>query len=82
MPGHSPGSVIFYFAEQEAMISGDVLFAGSIGRVDLPGVRPRSDARSLERLTLPRRHPHLLRARAGDDPGHEKQRNPFLTQDW
>jgi hydroxyacylglutathione hydrolase len=36
-PGHSPGSVSFYNKEQKFVISGDVLFQGSVGRTDLPG---------------------------------------------
>jgi hydroxyacylglutathione hydrolase len=36
-PGHSPGSVSFYNKEEKFIISGDVLFNGSIGRTDLPG---------------------------------------------
>lgn len=36
VPGHSPGSVVYHNAEQKFMISGDVLFQGSIGRTDLP----------------------------------------------
>ena len=36
-PGHSPGHVSFYNQENELIIAGDVLFAGSIGRTDLPG---------------------------------------------
>ena len=37
VPGHSPGSVVLYSQEQKFLIAGDVLFAGSIGRTDLPG---------------------------------------------
>lgn len=37
VPGHSPGSLVFYSARQNFLIAGDVLFAGSIGRTDLPG---------------------------------------------
>lgn len=37
LPGHSPGHLGFYNAEQKILISGDVLFEGSIGRTDLPG---------------------------------------------
>ena len=40
-PGHSPGSVSFIFEEEEVIISGDALFAGSIGRTDLPGSEPQ-----------------------------------------
>lgn len=36
-PGHAPGHVVFYNAENKFVINGDVLFQGSYGRVDLPG---------------------------------------------
>jgi hydroxyacylglutathione hydrolase len=36
-PGHSPGHVTYSVRDQEALLSGDVLFQGSVGRVDLPG---------------------------------------------
>ena len=36
-PGHSPGSLTFYDREAKFLISGDVLFQGSVGRTDLPG---------------------------------------------
>src|SRR5690606_10075777 len=36
-PGHSPGSISFYYQPGQWVISGDVLFSGSIGRTDLPG---------------------------------------------
>lgn len=36
-PGHSPGSISFYSAANKFVISGDVLFQGSVGRTDLPG---------------------------------------------
>lgn len=78
-PGHSPGSVIFYFRAQALMLSGDVLFAGSIGRVDLPGADIRAMQRSLDRLkTFP---PNTLIC-SGHGPvttlGQEIQTNPFL----
>lgn len=37
VPGHSPGSVVFYSSESKCLFVGDVLFQGSIGRTDLPG---------------------------------------------
>lgn len=37
VPGHSPGSLVFYSKEDKLAITGDVLFRGSIGRTDLPG---------------------------------------------
>jgi len=83
MPGHSPGSVIFYFTEQETMISGDVLFRGSIGRVDLPGSSPQQMRESLERL---KKYPANTRVFPGHGPpttiGEELQTNPFLKQPW
>lgn len=36
-PGHTPGSVSFWFADDKTLIAGDTLFRGSIGRTDLPG---------------------------------------------
>jgi glyoxylase-like metal-dependent hydrolase (beta-lactamase superfamily II) len=36
-PGHSPGSLSFYFPREQWVISGDVLFEHSVGRTDLPG---------------------------------------------
>ena len=81
-PGHSPGHVTYAIEDEGALLSGDVLFQGSIGRTDLPG----GD------------HATLLRSIAGlleryDDettvlPGHmgvttlgrERATNPFLTE--
>ena len=48
LPGHSPGSVAFAFADH--LISGDVIFHNSYGRVDLPGADAKALARSLQRV--------------------------------
>ena len=54
-PGHTEGSCCFYLAEEGVIFTGDTLFAGSIGRVDLPGADPAAMLRSLKRLfTLPK----------------------------
>ena len=37
VPGHSPGSIVYYCKEESCLFSGDVLFQGSIGRADLTG---------------------------------------------
>jgi glyoxylase-like metal-dependent hydrolase (beta-lactamase superfamily II) len=46
-PGHTPGSVLFRFADDGVVVTGDVLFAGSIGRTDLPGGSMEAMATSL-----------------------------------
>jgi len=86
-PGHSPGSVIFLHEEGQLIFSGDLLFAGSIGRTDLPGGSPAEMERSLRRLVE-------LESKSkgkGDFavyPGHgppttltrERASNPFLRE--
>lgn len=51
-PGHSPGSVSFYFEDEGLLFSGDVLFQGSAGRTDLPGGSSKILTESLNRLAL------------------------------
>ena len=54
-PGHTEGSVCLYFPAEQKLIAGDTLFAGSIGRTDLPGGSMEKIMRSLHSkvLTLP-----------------------------
>ena len=49
-PGHTEGSTCFYLASERALFSGDVLFNGNVGRVDLPGGDPRAMEASLARV--------------------------------
>ncbi len=49
-PGHTEGSTCFHLPGQRALFSGDVLFQGNVGRVDLPGSDPRAMERSLARV--------------------------------
>lgn len=80
-PGHSPGSVIFYHEAGGWAIGGDVLFAGSIGRTDLPGGDHTTLINSIHAqvFTLP----DTTVVHPGHGPattvGHEKQTNPFLS---
>ncbi len=79
-PGHSPGHISFYHRESKNLFSGDVLFQGSIGRVDLPGGSMEVLMESIFQKVVP----------LGDEvvvwPGHgpettiaqEKQSNYFL----
>jgi len=50
-PGHSPGGICFYWEQEKILFTGDTVFAGSIGRTDLPGGNPRNLLESIERLS-------------------------------
>jgi glyoxylase-like metal-dependent hydrolase (beta-lactamase superfamily II) len=79
-PGHAPGHLAFHVAEEDVVISGDALFAGSIGRVDLPGgdMNVLLDSIQGKLLTLP----DETRVLSGHGPettiGQERAYNPFL----
>jgi len=78
VPGHAPGHVVF--VTEGHMIGGDLLFAGSIGRTDLPFSDPDRMMESLERVaTLP----DQTAVYPGHGPttaiGRERATNPFLT---
>jgi glyoxylase-like metal-dependent hydrolase (beta-lactamase superfamily II) len=49
-PGHTEGSTCYYLPAERALFSGDVLFQGNVGRVDLPGGDPAQMERSLARV--------------------------------
>jgi len=79
-PGHTQGSICLHFAPENLLLAGDTLFAGSIGRTDLPGGDSRQIIRSLHDrlLTLP----DATRVIPGHGPattiGEERETNPFL----
>lgn len=50
-PGHSPGSLCFYWPDRRALFTGDVIFSQSIGRTDLPGGSGRLLKKSIQRLS-------------------------------
>jgi hydroxyacylglutathione hydrolase len=79
-PGHTPGSICLLFREQQLLIAGDTLFAGSIGRTDLPGGDSPAILRSVHErlLTLPDTTRVLPGHGAGTTIGEERQSNPFL----
>ncbi|HEY2637354.1 MAG TPA: MBL fold metallo-hydrolase [Solirubrobacteraceae bacterium] len=81
-PGHSPGHVTYAIPEHGAMFSGDVLFQGSVGRVDLPGgdwptllasISALIDEYPEDTLVLPG---HMGQTTLG----RERATNPFLTE--
>jgi glyoxylase-like metal-dependent hydrolase (beta-lactamase superfamily II) len=51
-PGHTPGSISLYLEEEKILVSGDVVFAGSVGRTDFPGGSPSLLRKSIDRLAL------------------------------
>ncbi|MBT0726942.1 MBL fold metallo-hydrolase [Rosenbergiella australiborealis] len=79
-PGHTPGHIVFYYAEQRLLFSGDVIFKGGVGRTDFPRGNAQHLITSIEQKLLP----------LGDDVtfipghgprstlGHERVTNPFL----
>jgi hydroxyacylglutathione hydrolase len=79
-PGHAPGHLAFYVENEGLVLSGDALFAGSVGRTDLPGGSMEVLMRSIEErlLTLP----DETRVFPGHGPqteiGNERTTNPFL----
>jgi glyoxylase-like metal-dependent hydrolase (beta-lactamase superfamily II) len=84
-PGHTPGSVTFRtpYQEQEVsevMFSGDLLFAGSIGRTDLPGGDHPTMLRSLAAKVLPLADDIVVLPGHGEQTsiGRERATNPFL----
>jgi hydroxyacylglutathione hydrolase len=80
-PGHSPGSVVFFNADNKFALMGDVLFKGSVGRTDLPRGDHATLINAIRDKILP----------LGDDVnflpghgqpstiGHERKTNPFLV---
>ncbi|MDD5697479.1 MAG: MBL fold metallo-hydrolase [Victivallaceae bacterium] len=80
IPGHSPGSVGFYFSRLPALFAGDTIFKNSIGRSDLPGGNPEQLISSIKNklMTLP----DDLKLYPGHGPattiGSERKFNPYL----
>ncbi len=79
-PGHAPGHISFYMPEQRIVFSGDALFAGSIGRTDLPGgnLQQLLDSISTQLLTLSDDVTVLSGHGQPTTIGQERKTNPFL----
>ena len=80
-PGHTPGHVVLYAPEERKVFVGDVLFAGSIGRTDLPGGSTEQLLESIKTKLLSL--PDDVTVYSGHGPlttiGEERLTNPFLT---
>jgi hydroxyacylglutathione hydrolase len=81
-PGHTEGSTCIYFPSEKKLIAGDTLFAGSIGRTDLPGGSFSKIISSLHDrvLTLPDETVVVPGHGRLTTIGEERQTNPFLVK--
>lgn len=81
-PGHTQGSVCLHFAPLKLLVAGDTLFAGSIGRTDLPGGNSRQIIDSIETrlLALPDETQVLPGHGPATTIGAERNHNPFLQE--
>jgi hydroxyacylglutathione hydrolase len=79
-PGHSPGSIVYFNPVQRLAIVGDVLFAGSIGRTDLPGGDYEQLIESIKNKLLPLGDDVAIISGHGPTStiGHERATSPFL----
>jgi hydroxyacylglutathione hydrolase len=79
-PGHTQGSVCLHFAPMKLLIAGDTLFAGSIGRTDLPGGDSEQIIDSIQSrlLALPDETKVLPGHGPGTTIGSERRGNPYL----
>ena len=81
-PGHTEGSICLFFEPEKMLIAGDTLFAGSIGRTDLPGGNMQKIMRSLHDtvLTLPDQTVVVPGHGKLTTIGEERESNPFLVK--
>jgi hydroxyacylglutathione hydrolase len=79
-PGHTEGSICLYFPLQKKLIAGDTLFAGSIGRTDLPGGSFEKIIESLHDKLLALPDDTVVTPGHGPQTtiGDERENNPFL----
>lgn len=79
-PGHTPGGVCYYFAEYNALFSGDTLFRASVGRTDLPGGNTKALLDSLKNILS--QYDDAVEVFPGHgystSIGFEKANNPFI----
>jgi len=80
-PGHTPGSITFTSSDGGEFFSGDLLFAGSIGRTDFPGGSFDQIQQSLRRVPLALPDETVVRPGHGPDTtiGRERASNPYLV---
>jgi hydroxyacylglutathione hydrolase len=80
-PGHTPGHCVFRVGDDVLLLSGDLVFAGSVGRSDFPNSDADAMRDSLRRfLSLPDGLPLLPGHGGRTDVGRERATNPFLVE--
>ena len=80
-PGHTEGSLCMYLPEQHLLLAGDTLFAGSVGRTDLPGGHHGKLLASIRERLLPLPDTTIVVPGHGPETtiGQERRSNPFLV---
>ena len=80
VPGHSPGSLCFYSRQHKFLVGGDVLFAGGVGRWDLPGGDGELLFRGIKTKLFPLDDDVAVLPGHGPTTtiGHERRTNPFV----
>ncbi len=83
-PGHTPGSICLHFPSEKLLFAGDTLFAGTIGRTDLPGGSTQQILKSLRERLLPLPEETKIIPGHGlfTSMGEERADNPFLKPDF
>jgi len=80
-PGHSPGHVAYYFPKEAALVGGDLIIGGSVGRTDLPDSNHRELEASIRRVM---ELPESTRLLGGHGPAttlaQERRNNPFVQE--
>ena len=79
-PGHSPGSVVFFSADNKFALMGDVLFQNSVGRTDMPGGDHATLIKSIKEKILPLGDDVMFLPGHGDASriGEERLTNPYI----
>jgi hydroxyacylglutathione hydrolase len=80
-PGHTPGSVSFYFPQEKLLLSGDTLFLNSVGRTDLPGGNMQQRVQSIQQRLYTLDEETLVVPGHGPATtiGNELRNNAFVT---
>lgn len=80
VPGHSPGSIVYYCQEEGFAIVGDVLFRSSIGRTDLPGGNQHQLINGIHKKLLTLLDTTIIYSGHGIEStiGYERENNPYL----